>query len=138
MIALSNDAMKVATQIYLRYLTAFDINNTIMDILINSLKDSTRYHEMKLFYIHQHFDILTISQMNNLVDIYMEILYRSNYKLNPMLSQFNTIKYSLLIYRISWKIAEKKIYSLITKCSLLNNYIHKSLENYLARQHHIS
>lgn len=138
MIALSNDAMKVATQIYLRYLTAFDINNTIMDILINSLKDSTRYHEMKLFYIHQHFDILTISQMNNLVDIYMEILYRSNYKLNPMLSQFNTIKYSLLIYRISWKIAEKKIYSLITKCSLLNNYIHKSLENYLERQHHIS
>jgi len=138
MIALSNDAMKVATQIYLRYLTSFDINNTIMDILINSLKDSTRYHEMKLFYIHQHFDILTISQMNNLVDIYMEILYRSNYKLNPMLSQFNTIKYSLLIYRISWKIAEKKIYSLITKCSLLNNYIHKSLENYLARQHHIS
>ena len=55
-----------------------------------------------------------------------------------MLSQFNTIKYSLLIYRISWKIAEKKIYSLITKCSLLNNYIHKSLENYLERQHHIS
>jgi hypothetical protein len=76
--------------------------------------------------------------MNNLVDIYMEILYRANYKLNPMLTQFNTIKYSLLIYRISWKIAEKKIYSLITKCSLLNNYIHKSLENYLERQHHIS
>ena len=52
MIALSNDAMKVAMQIYLRYLTAFDINNTIMDILINSIKDSTRYHEMKLFFIH--------------------------------------------------------------------------------------
>ena len=62
----------------------------------------------------------------------------TNYKMNPMLSQFNTIKYSLLIYRISWKIAEKKIYSLITKCSLLNNYIHKSLEAYLQRQHHIS
>ena len=68
----------------------------------------------------------------------MEILNRSNYKFNPMLSQFNTIKYSLLIYRISWKIAEKKIYSLITKCSLLNNYVHKSLEGYLERQHHIS
>jgi len=50
-----------------------------------------------------------------------------------MLSQFNTIKYSLLIYRISWKIADKKIYSLITKCSLLNNYIYKSLEGYLER-----
>ena len=120
-------------QLYLRYLTAFDISNKIMDFLINSLKDSTRYHEVKLFFIHQHFDILTISQMNNLVDIYQEILNRPNYKFNPMLSQFNTIKYSLLIYRISWKIAEKKIYSLITKCSLLNNYIHKSLEGYLER-----
>ena len=61
MISLSNDAMKCAMQIYLRYLTSFDISNAIMDILINSLKDSTRYHELKLFFIHQHFDILTIS-----------------------------------------------------------------------------
>ena len=76
--------------------------------------------------------------MNTLVDTYLDILNRSNYKNNPMLSQYNTIKYALLIYRISYKIAEKKIYSLITKCTLLNNYILKSLENYLERQHHIS
>jgi hypothetical protein len=72
--------------------------------------------------------------MNQLVDIYMEILHRTNYKLNPMLSQYNTIKYALLIYRISWKIAQKRIYSLITKCSLLNAYLQKSLEGYLLRQ----
>ena len=60
-IALQNDAMKTAMQIYLRYLTPFDINGKIMDIIITSLKDSVRFHEIKLFYIHQHFDILTIS-----------------------------------------------------------------------------
>ena len=124
--------------IYLRYLTAFDINNKIMDLIIQSLKDSVKFHECKLFFIHQHFDILTISQMNNLVDCYQLILHRKQLKMNPMLNQFNTIKYSLLIYRISWKIEQKKIYSLITKCSLLNAYIHKSLESYLAKQHHIS
>jgi len=58
-------------------MTAYDIDFKIMDILIYSLKDSTKYHEVKLFFIHQHFDIMTISQMNNLVDIYMEILNRS-------------------------------------------------------------
>jgi len=71
--------------------------------------------------------------MNWLIDIYMEILHRKDLKMNPMLSTYNTIKYALLIYRISWKIAQKKIYSLITKCSLLNAYIQKSLESYLER-----
>lgn len=89
---------------------------------------------MKLFFIHEHFDLLSIEQMNQLVDIYMEILHRKDFKYNPMLSQFNTIKYSLLIYRISWKIEQKKIYSLITKCSLLNKYIYTSLAAYLERQ----
>ena len=60
-IALSNDAFKVAMEIYLRYMTAFDISNKIMDILINSLRETQKFHELKLFYIHQHFDILTIS-----------------------------------------------------------------------------
>ena len=55
-----------------------------------------------------------------------------------MLCQFNTIKYSLLIYRITWKIERKKIYSLITKCSTLDTYICHSLSKYLERQHHIS
>lgn len=58
--------------------------------------------------------------------------------MNPVLSQFNTIKYALLVYRISWKINEKRIYSLITKCSLLNDYVEASLNSYLKRQQHIA
>jgi len=58
--------------------------------------------------------------------------------MNPMISQYNTIKYALLVYRISFKIAQKKIYSLITKCSLLNNFINKGIQSYLQRQQHIS
>ena len=73
-------------------------------MIIFSLRDTTKFHEMKLFYLHEHFDILTITQMNTLIDVYMEILHRKSIKLNPMLSQFNTIKIALLIYRISFKI----------------------------------
>ena len=58
-----------------------------------------------------------------LIDICLEILNRKDYKFNPILSQYNTVKYSLLIFRISWKIEQKNIYSLITKCQLMNNYV---------------
>ena len=57
-----------------------------------------------MFFIHEHFDVYTIAQLNFLVDTYMAILHSKEFKENPMLSQFNTIKYALLIYRISWKI----------------------------------
>ena len=73
-------------QIYLRFLTNFDITPKIMEILILSLRDSCKFHEMKLFLLHEHFDLLSIEQMNQLVDIYREILHRKELKLNPMLS----------------------------------------------------
>lgn len=56
---------------------------------------------------------------------------------NPMISQFNTIKITLLIYRICWKIEEKQIYSLITKCSVLQAYLIKSLFKYFESQNNI-
>jgi len=72
-------------QIYLGHLTNSDISFKIMDILIGSLKSSLKFHEMKLFFIHQHFDVLTILQLNTLVDIYTEILARKDVKQNPVL-----------------------------------------------------
>jgi len=63
-----------------------DITSKIMDLIIVSLRDTVKYHEMKLFYLHEHFDLLTIKQMNWLVDVYMEILHRKELKMNPMLS----------------------------------------------------
>lgn len=92
-------------QIYLRYLNSSDITQKIMNNVLLSLKETVKYHEMKMFFIHEHFDILSIGQMNQLVDIFMEILNRKDYKQNPMLSTYNTIKYALLIYRVSWKIS---------------------------------
>lgn len=76
-----------------------------MDYFISSIKDSTIFLEMKLFFIHEHFDILSIRQMNDLIDTFMDVLHHKEHKMNPMLSTFNTIKIALLIYRISWKIA---------------------------------
>mmetsp|Transcript_12403 Transcript_12403/g.19381 ORF Transcript_12403/g.19381 Transcript_12403/m.19381 type:complete len:231 (+) Transcript_12403:1572-2264(+) len=48
-----------------------------------------------------------------------------------MLSQYNPVKVSLLVYRVSWLIERKRIYSLITKCQILNNYVLDSLIRYL-------
>ena len=62
------------------------MNSKIMELIIFSVRDSCKVHEMKLFWIHEHFDVLSIFQMNQLIDIYMEILHRPNYKMNPMLS----------------------------------------------------
>jgi len=42
----------------------------MLDIILATIKDSVMYHEMKLFLIHEHFDLLSIDQMNLLVDIY--------------------------------------------------------------------
>ena len=58
-------------------------------------------------------------------------------KLNPIINTFNTIKLALLIYRICWKIEKKQIYSLITKCSLLQSYLITSLSNYFEKQNNI-
>lgn len=91
----------------------------MMDIIMASIRDSVKFHEIKLFFIHEHFKILSIYQLNQIVDIYQMILTRNDVKSNPVISQFNTIKIVLLIYRICWKIEQKQIYSLITKCNLL-------------------
>ena len=107
-ISLKNDSFKIATIIYFMFLNhTVDIDQKMMDIILQTVKESPRYHEIKLFFIHEHFDILTIQQMNQLLDIYQDTLSRQNAKENPMISQFNTIKVTLLIYRICWKIEEK-------------------------------
>mgnify|MGYP000930980281 CR=1 FL=1 len=116
-ICIKNDSFKIGMLIYTLFLNVhIDIDQKIMDIVMTTIKDSILFHEMKLFIIHEHFDILSIEQMNHLVDVYQDILHSKDPKLNPLISQYNTIKVSLLIYRICYKIEKKQIYSLITKC----------------------
>lgn len=58
---LKNDSFKIAFLIYTLYLEIDnDIDNKMVDIIMNTVKDSVKYHEIKLFFIHQHFDILSI------------------------------------------------------------------------------
>jgi hypothetical protein len=76
-IAIKNDAFKVALNIYLRFMTNADMDSRIMEILINSLRDSVKHHEIKLFFIHEHFDVFSIAQLNLLIDTYMSILHTS-------------------------------------------------------------
>jgi len=132
-ISLKNDSFKIAMLIYSLYMSASDIDCKIIDILLNSIRESTKSHEMKLFYLHEHFDVLSVFQMNQLLDIYDQVVHARNPRNNPLINSYNAIKIGLLIYRICWKIEEKQIFSLITKCSVLQAYINSSLNIYFDR-----
>lgn len=86
MICLNNDSYKVAIQLYLRFIKPQDMTSKIIDILISRVMDSLPYFEIKLFFILEHFDQLTIFQMNKLVNHFLEVLHRPSVKNNPMLS----------------------------------------------------
>lgn len=113
---IKHDSFKLAFQIYCRYIKPTDITQEIINKIMNSLKDSVKFHEIKMFFIHEHFDVMDVEQLNQLVEIFLLVFKRSEYKYNPMLSQYNTVKYALLVFRVSWRIEKMKVYSLITKC----------------------
>jgi len=137
LICLKNDSFKIAIIIYTLYLKISDMDHRMMDALLSAIRESTKSHEMKLFFLHEHFDIMTVYQLNQLLDIYDEVLHSKDPKANPMINQYNVIKIGLLIYRICWKVEEKQIYSLITKCSVLQAYVNSSLNFYFDKQNNI-
>mmetsp|Transcript_33505 Transcript_33505/g.51474 ORF Transcript_33505/g.51474 Transcript_33505/m.51474 type:complete len:81 (+) Transcript_33505:1745-1987(+) len=51
-ICLRNDSFKIGMVMYLKYLSARDFSGKTMDTVIESLKVSTQFHELKLFFIH--------------------------------------------------------------------------------------
>jgi len=97
-ICLKNDSFKIGIIIYTLYLSISDMNHSMMDALLSAIKDSTKSHELKLFFLHEHIDVLTVMQMNHLLDIYDSVLHSKNPKANPMINQYNVIKIALLIY----------------------------------------
>jgi hypothetical protein len=60
-VAIKNDAFKVALHIYLRYLKNADMDSRMMELFIYTLRDSLKFHEVKLFFVHEHFDVYTIA-----------------------------------------------------------------------------
>lgn len=60
-ICLRNDSIRIAMLIYTLYLDPqVDMNQKMMDIVMQSIRDSQYFHEFKLFFLHQHFDTLSI------------------------------------------------------------------------------
>mmetsp|Transcript_39720 Transcript_39720/g.60879 ORF Transcript_39720/g.60879 Transcript_39720/m.60879 type:complete len:263 (+) Transcript_39720:1387-2175(+) len=108
-----------------------DVTPALIDKFITNLSVSPKFLEEKLFFILEHFDQLHITQLNHLIDTLSIGFHRSDIRRHMMVCQYNPVKLSLLIYRVSWLIERKKIYSLITKCSILNKYILNSLVRYL-------
>ena len=70
-ICVKNDSFKIGMIIYLLFLKpSEDMDQAMLNIIMTSLKESVYFHEIKLFFIHEHFDELSIGQLNSLVDIY--------------------------------------------------------------------
>ena len=105
-ICLKNDSFKIAFLIYTLYLDKEKVMDSyMMDLITYTIKTSVKHHEAKLFFIHQHFKILTIEQLDTIVLNYQALLInRSDYKHHPMVHQYNPIKIALLIYKICWQI----------------------------------
>lgn len=59
-ITLRNDSYKIGIQIYLRYISPADITDKIIDIFINSFRESIRFHEIKMFFLMEHIEMLSI------------------------------------------------------------------------------
>ena len=60
-ICMKNDSHRIGILIYSLYLDPMtDMDDLILNIIIQSIKTSNNSHEMKLFYILNHFDKLSI------------------------------------------------------------------------------
>ena len=58
---IKNDSFKIAMLIYTIYIDVpKEMDQKMMDILLNSIDDSVKYHELKLFFVLEHFDVLSI------------------------------------------------------------------------------
>ena len=51
-LCIKNDSFKIAMLIYTLYLKVEDMDNKMLDIIMLSVRESIKYHEMKLFFIH--------------------------------------------------------------------------------------
>ena len=97
-ICIRSDSFKIGMLIYTLYLDLQkDVDSKLLDIILATIKDSTLYHEMKLFLVHEHFDSFTIEQMNLLVEVYQDILHSKEPKGNPLISQYNSIKVEFIV-----------------------------------------
>ena len=128
---LRNDSFKILFLIYTLYLDKDKcIDSRVMELVIRSIKRSVQHHEAKLFFIHEHFNLLSVEQLNQLIQVYQVLLLDTPVEKHLMVSQYNPIKVSLLIYRICWQIEQRRIYSLVAKCKVLQEYLLKSLLKY--------
>ena len=60
-ICLKNDSFKIGFLIYTLYLDKDKVmDGKMMELIIKTLRLSVKHHEAKLFFIHQHFDVLSI------------------------------------------------------------------------------
>lgn len=61
-ICIRADSFKIAILIYTLYLDPEnDMDARMLEIIMASIKESPKFHEIKLFFIHEHFDVLSVA-----------------------------------------------------------------------------
>ena len=102
LVCLKYDSFKVAFHLN----QTFDIkfNQTVINALQSSLKDSQWYVELKLFFVRQSFPYLNVAQIDELLSLFTTICNEPNPKKHPLVNCYNPVKCSLLIYEICWKV----------------------------------
>lgn len=112
----SHDSFKIGLQILSNFLTDSDVSEAILVKVINRLQYSVMYHEVKLLLILHFFNKLSVQSINLLLDILISQLVNTQTTVkNPCLSQFNIVKYSVLIVQVCWRVEQRNIFSLVTK-----------------------
>jgi len=56
--------------IYLNHLSPKDFQGNLINLLIDSLRESSKLHEAKLFMIFEHMDQLSVAQLDKILNIY--------------------------------------------------------------------
>ena len=69
---IKNDSFLIALQIYLRHLKTLSLN--VIRALISSIRNSSKFFEIKLFFIHEHFRVMKVEEMNRLIDTLLIVL----------------------------------------------------------------
>ena len=70
------DAFKLGLQLYCRFMKSWDMTPDMLYRLTISIRDSCKFLEIKLFFIHQHFEILDVKAMNFLIEVLLLVFRR--------------------------------------------------------------
>jgi len=76
-VCIRHDSFKLGYQLYCRNLAGPDITGEIMRKINQSLRDTMKFTEFKLFFVHEHFSVFDVEGLSSLIDTLLIVLNRT-------------------------------------------------------------